>query len=587
MYTCCTHCKTWFALRATQLRIGRGEVRCGHCYATFNALEWLSDEAPPELRSRDTEATYAGATNEPEMGDIRLLGRSVHDAVTPMGKVPSSTDPEVAAWSTSGANIAPGIEQATGPGDGPETRPHTEQETERGIEQGIEQGIELGIERAPGRDIEQATDPSFGSVIGQDAHPDSAPSYRLEAWPEVTGPEASEATGADGSNDTSDSPAMPGTAAKPAQHDKDLADGSTNAPWPHPAHGTSMPSVEPGSESGIQSAAVAALEESQAPPLATPLPAIDSHAQTGNLRLADDGAVVGHNDSTPANQTDEVTFFTDGEIAYRSDATLLHDHALGVSPRDSSPDGAQDNVTAKDAQAEPESGSSSEESKTDPLGVGERDALTRNQGVDTGSTPQRSDDELIAEVVDRNAQAARVDDGADLPPVLRASRYVETDTRRFTNAQWGMLALSLLLLLALLGQYLWFMPDDAMRRYPQLTGVVDALCEPTQCRRAQRIDRTQIELLSRDVRIHPTYEGALQVTLSMVNRAAFAQTYPYIEFTLFNVNGQTIVSRTFTPNDYAPEGDPAAELQPKAPVQVVLELLAPEEVAVSFEFRFI
>lgn len=59
MLTRCPACQTVFRLRAEQLRARRGEVRCGHCFNPFNALEHLIAEAPQAQSAPDT-STAAG-----------------------------------------------------------------------------------------------------------------------------------------------------------------------------------------------------------------------------------------------------------------------------------------------------------------------------------------------------------------------------------------------------------------------------------------------------------------------------------------------------------------------------------------------
>ena len=49
MYTNCPECGTVFRINTTELRVAEGQVRCGHCAATFNALATLVDELPPTV----------------------------------------------------------------------------------------------------------------------------------------------------------------------------------------------------------------------------------------------------------------------------------------------------------------------------------------------------------------------------------------------------------------------------------------------------------------------------------------------------------------------------------------------------------
>lgn len=57
MYTQCPHCDTRFRVTSDQLKTAQGEVRCGHCDATFNALERLTDDLPPEPAPEPEAAT--------------------------------------------------------------------------------------------------------------------------------------------------------------------------------------------------------------------------------------------------------------------------------------------------------------------------------------------------------------------------------------------------------------------------------------------------------------------------------------------------------------------------------------------------
>ena len=58
MYTQCPKCATVFRITAVQLRVAEGEVRCGSCAISFNALLSLSDDLP--------ELTDAVIDNEPD-----------------------------------------------------------------------------------------------------------------------------------------------------------------------------------------------------------------------------------------------------------------------------------------------------------------------------------------------------------------------------------------------------------------------------------------------------------------------------------------------------------------------------------------
>jgi predicted Zn finger-like uncharacterized protein len=147
---------------------------------------------------------------------------------------------------------------------------------------------------------------------------------------------------------------------------------------------------------------------------------------------------------------------------------------------------------------------------------------------------------------------------------------------------------SLILVALLTAQSMWFFSEALSERYPGLRSVLTFFCQYSGCELAKRRDPKQIHMVSRDVRIHPDYEGALRVIATMVNRLPYAQPYPRMRFTLFNVNGEVIVGRTFRPDEYlTSEVDVTAGMPSLEPVQIVLDLLALEEAAVSFEFSFL
>jgi hypothetical protein len=175
-----------------------------------------------------------------------------------------------------------------------------------------------------------------------------------------------------------------------------------------------------------------------------------------------------------------------------------------------------------------------------------------------------------------------------VPDALRADLAAAQDASSPRGRHTGLWVAALVLLLGLAFQYLWFAPADLSARFPMARSTVERFCLEAGCMQSARRDPEQIRMLSRDVRAHPRYEGALLVTATFSNAAPRAQPFPRLRFSLYDVNGQTIAARTFTPAEYLAGALPAdSVLPPGQPVQIALELLAPEQAAVSFEFTFI
>ena len=212
------------------------------------------------------------------------------------------------------------------------------------------------------------------------------------------------------------------------------------------------------------------------------------------------------------------------------------------------------------------------------------------EGAEAVQLPNATPAKRRRDVIEEQTDAAP-------PPVATQDRFPEVLREELEAAAVGKVratrrvafgAGSAVLMALLAAQAMWFASETLSERYPTLLPVLMSFCQYTGCELAKRRDPTQIQMISRDVRIHPDYEGALRVVATVVNRLPYAQPYPRMQFTLFNVNGEVIVGRTFRPDEYlASEVDVTAGMLSLEPVQIVLDLMALEQAAVSFEFRFL
>lgn len=81
MYTLCPHCRTVFRVRAAHLRAAHGEVRCGRCGRTFDAVPALSDEYPENLSAAASPSPPERAAPAPEH---HAQGGAVFSAIDPI-----------------------------------------------------------------------------------------------------------------------------------------------------------------------------------------------------------------------------------------------------------------------------------------------------------------------------------------------------------------------------------------------------------------------------------------------------------------------------------------------------------------------
>jgi len=131
--------------------------------------------------------------------------------------------------------------------------------------------------------------------------------------------------------------------------------------------------------------------------------------------------------------------------------------------------------------------------------------------------------------------------------------------------------------------------------------LLELVCQQVECRYNGPVDVDRIQLVSRDIRDHPTRPDALMIKATLVNKAPFAQPFPDMEITLSpfaqpfpdmeitlsDLTGAVVARRRFQPREYLGSyWHPFLLMRPDQPVQVTLEVLNPGQDAVNFEFAF-
>jgi predicted Zn finger-like uncharacterized protein len=125
--------------------------------------------------------------------------------------------------------------------------------------------------------------------------------------------------------------------------------------------------------------------------------------------------------------------------------------------------------------------------------------------------------------------------------------------------------------------------DDARVR-PWL----DRICTTLSCRLPLRHDPATLQLLSRDIRPHPSVPHALIISATLRNEADFAQAFPAVEITLSDLDENRIAMRRFLPQEYLGDTRGIANgLAPGATAALVFEVADPGKNAVAFEFKFL
>jgi len=125
--------------------------------------------------------------------------------------------------------------------------------------------------------------------------------------------------------------------------------------------------------------------------------------------------------------------------------------------------------------------------------------------------------------------------------------------------------------------------DDARVR-----PLFDRACATFGCHLPLRHDPSQLQLLSRDIRPHPSVPNALIISATLRNDAEFAQAFPSVEITLSDLDENRIAMRRFQPQEYLGDSRSLGSgMAPGATAALVFEVADPGKNAVAFEFKFL
>jgi predicted Zn finger-like uncharacterized protein len=149
-------------------------------------------------------------------------------------------------------------------------------------------------------------------------------------------------------------------------------------------------------------------------------------------------------------------------------------------------------------------------------------------------------------------------------------------------------AAALMLVLAAGAQLAWFHRDALMARFPAVRPWVERLCARAGCEVVEFRDLAALQLVNRDVRVHPLYEGALLVNATIRNAAPQPQPWPRVQLVLFDTDGKALAQRSFQPGDYLDAGvDRRLGMPARSSAHLVFEIAGATDGAVSFEFGFL
>lgn len=225
-------------------------------------------------------------------------------------------------------------------------------------------------------------------------------------------------------------------------------------------------------------------------------------------------------------------------------------------------------------------------SATGPDAAPAADASASDPG--TPAPDAAPDDDAVEPALPADAPDATPADADDpaLAPAQTVPLYLPPRRRR-SYLRDGMWALGCALLaLGLAGQLAWAQRTNLMQD-PAVRPWVLRACASFDCRLPPIRDTAKLELLSRDIRPDPKVAGALLITATLRNDAAFTQPWPVVTVALTDLDNNPVAMRRFRPADYMP--DPArraAGITPDTTAAVAFEVVDPGQRAVAFRFGF-
>ena len=113
-----------------------------------------------------------------------------------------------------------------------------------------------------------------------------------------------------------------------------------------------------------------------------------------------------------------------------------------------------------------------------------------------------------------------------------------------------------------------------------------ALCGVLRCSVPAWREPSAFHVTTRDVRPHPSVPGVLRVSATFRNDAAFAQSWPVLQLSLANVEGDALGLRRFKPREYLGNVPAGSQLGPGQSATFALDVVDPGKRAVEFDIEF-
>ena len=109
---------------------------------------------------------------------------------------------------------------------------------------------------------------------------------------------------------------------------------------------------------------------------------------------------------------------------------------------------------------------------------------------------------------------------------------------------------SLLLLVGLAGQGIYFLRDAIAANYPPTRAVLEKVCQHLNCRISLLQNPDLLSIESSELHADPARANIVVLTSTLRNRASYVQAYPTLELTLTNTKDEMVAKRLILPREY-------------------------------------
>ena len=198
------------------------------------------------------------------------------------------------------------------------------------------------------------------------------------------------------------------------------------------------------------------------------------------------------------------------------------------------------------------------------------------------------EDIILDDSHSQNIGQHNADDENDIPFQLRKDlEGLQTTPQRRIHPLFKFTFIIILFALSF-SQLAYFRAHELVNLIPSSQPLLEQFCEAVNCHYSGPRDTKKIQLISRDVRLHPKAKKALLISAAMINNAPFAQPYPDIHVRLSDISGNVVAERIFNAKTYMGKlSNPFLLMKSKTPVHINFEVVDPGRDAINFEFTFL